>query len=139
MEKHRYGYTVKTTLSYAAALDAVVEALRREGFGVLTEIDVQATMKQKLGVDQAPYKILGACNPPLAHQALGAEPEIGLLLPCNVVVYSDASGDTIVSAIDPEALFTLVQRDDVAPIAAEVSARFRRVLEALPVLAPTVG
>ena len=132
MEQHHYGYTVRTPLNYAAALEAVTAALKQEGFGVLSTIDVQATLKARLGVETAPYTILGACNPPLAHRAITAEPEIGLLLPCNVVVYVDAGGQTTVSAIDPEAMFRVVQRDDLAPLAQEVAARLRRVMRALP-------
>jgi uncharacterized protein (DUF302 family) len=132
MHQHQYGYTVQTPLSYAAAVEAVTAALKQEGFGILSTIDVQATLAAKLGTDTAPYVILGACNPPLAHRALTAEPEIGLLLPCNVVVYVDAAGQTIVSAIDPEALFRMVGRNELAPIAQEVGARLRRVMAALP-------
>jgi uncharacterized protein (DUF302 family) len=132
MEQHGYGLTVKTWLNYTEALDAVTALLKTEGFGVLTEIDVRATLKAKLGVEMAPYIILGACNPPLAHRALSAEPEIGLLLPCNVIVYTDATGQTTVSAIDPEAQFALVGRDDLASLAREVGERLRRVLAQLP-------
>jgi uncharacterized protein (DUF302 family) len=132
MEQHAYGFTVKTPLSYGEALAAVTAALKTEGFGVLTEIDVQATLKQKLGAEVTPYTILGACNPPLAHRALSAEPEIGLLLPCNVIVYVDA-GQTTVSAIDPEAQFSLVGRAELAPLAREVGERLRRALAQLPV------
>jgi uncharacterized protein (DUF302 family) len=132
MSQHQYGYTVRIPLSYAAAVEAVTAALKQEGFGVLSTIDVQATLTAKLGVNTAPYVILGACNPPLAHRALMAEPEIGLLLPCNVVVYIDANGQTIVSAIDPEAMFRVVGRDELAPIAQEVGERLRRVMAALP-------
>ena len=131
MEHHGYGFSITTPLDYESAIGAVTEALKTEGFGVLTTIDVQATLKQKLGADMRPYVILGACNPPLAHRALSAEPEIGLLLPCNVIVYADAAGTTTISAIDPEAQFTLVGREDLAPLAQEVSARLRRVLEKL--------
>jgi uncharacterized protein (DUF302 family) len=95
---------------------------------------MQATLKAKLGAETAPYLILGACNPPLAQRALAAEPEIGLLLPCNVVVYVDAAGQTIISAIDPEAMFSVVQRDDLMPIAQEVGAKLRRVMAALTAL-----
>jgi len=139
MEQHGYGFTHKTSLDYDAAIGAVIEALKSEGFGVLTTIDVQATLKQRLGADMPPYVILGACNPPLAHRALTAEPEIGLLLPCNVIVYMDASGQTTVSAIDPEAQFTLVGRADLAPLAQEVSARLRRALEKVPAGAPEIS
>src|SRR6266542_5851963 len=134
MEQHAYGYTLTTPLSYSAAVEAVTAALKTEGFGVLTTIDVQATLKQKLGADMSPYTILGACNPPLAHRALSAEPEIGLLLPCNVIVYVDAAGQTVVSAIDPAAQFKLVERADLEPLAGEVGERLRRVLAALPIL-----
>ena len=136
MDQHDYGLMIKTPLDYARAVDAITAALKAEGFGVLTTIDVQATLKQKLGVDMPPYTILGACNPPLAHRALAAEPEIGLLLPCNVIVAVDATGATAVSAIDPEAQFQLVRRDDLAPLAREVGARLRRALGQLPALDP---
>ena len=132
MEQHSYGFSLQTTLSYQEALDAVPEALKSEGFGVLTRIDVQDTLRQKIGADIAPYTILGACNPPLAHRALSAEPEIGLLLPCNVIIYVDASGKTAVSAIDPEAQFALVDRADLADLAHEVGGRLRRALARLP-------
>jgi uncharacterized protein (DUF302 family) len=131
MDQHSYGYTVRTPLDYGTAVEAVTAALKQEGFGVLTTIDMQATLKAKLGAEIAPYLILGACNPPLAQRALAAEPEIGLLLPCNVVVYVDATGQTIISAIDPEAMFSVVQRDDLMPIAQEVGAKLRRVMTAL--------
>lgn len=114
--------------------DAVVEARRAlasQGFGVLTEIDVTATLKNKLGADLRPYLILGACNPPLAFQALSAEPGIGLLLPCNVVVTVDDDGAAVVSAIDPVAMFSVIGRRDVEPIAWEVKERLQRVLAAL--------
>jgi uncharacterized protein (DUF302 family) len=132
MDQHHYGYTVRTPLNYAEAVEAVSLALKQEGFGILTTIDIQATLKAKIGAETPPYTILGACNPPLAHRALSAEPEIGLLLPCNVVVYVDDGGQTIVSAIDPEAMFSVVQRADLSSIAQEVGARLRRVMEALP-------
>lgn len=137
MQQHAYGITITSPLSYAAAVEAVTAALKAEGFGVLTTIDVQATLKQKIGAEMPPYVILGACNPPLAHRALSAEPEIGLLLPCNVIVYAGAAGQTTISAIDPEAQFTLVQRADMAELAAEVGARLRRALASLAAAAPT--
>ena len=119
--QHTYGHQRHTSLEPVAAIEAITGLLREQGFGVLTTIDVQATLRAKLGVERGPYTILGACNPPLAHQALAAEPELGLLLPCNVVVYTDDQGQTIVSAIDPLALFAVVRRDDLAPIADEVA------------------
>jgi uncharacterized protein (DUF302 family) len=113
------------------AVAKVTAALRAEGFGVLTEIDVQATLKQKLGVDFRRYVILGACNPPLAHRALEAEPHIGLLLPCNLVVQERKEGGSIVSILDPKAMFTLVDQSSMARLAEEVDQRLRRVLAAL--------
>jgi uncharacterized protein (DUF302 family) len=113
------------------AIARVKEALAREGFGVLTEIDVQATLKKKLGVERRPYVILGACNPSLAHKALEAEPAIGVLLPCNVDVFEGEDGGTYVQAIRPQSLFQLVANPAVQPIAEDVDARLQRVLAAL--------
>jgi len=123
-------YTLSTTteLSFADATARVREELKTEGFGVLCEIDVRATLQEKLGVDGEPYVILGACNPPLAHRALETDPDIGALLPCNVVVYR-RDGETHVSAIDAERMLSIVGRDELAPIAAEVRARLARVVE----------
>ena len=109
----------------------VTNALKDEGFGVLTEIDVQATLKEKLGIDQRPYKILGACNPSLAHQALQAEPDIGLLLPCNVVVREEEDASITVAFMDPEAVLTLVNRDDIGELAKEVKGKLERVKQQL--------
>ena len=123
-------YTLSTTteLSFADSTARVREELKTEGFGVLCEIDVRATLQEKLGVDGEPYVILGACNPPLAHRALETDPDIGALLPCNVVVYR-RDGETHVSAIDAERMLSIVGRDELAPIAAEVRARLARVVE----------
>lgn len=116
---------------YGDAIGLVKDALATEGFGVLTEIDVQATLKQKIDVDVKPYIILGACNPQLAHQAISAEPAIGLLLPCNVVVTEDDDGNAVVSAIDPRRMFKVVDRDDIEPIATDVHNRLSRVMASL--------
>ncbi len=108
----------------------VEAALKAEGFGILTEIDVQATLKAKLGVDRPPYLILGACNPPLAHRALEADPSVGALLPCNVVLREDGA-DTIVEAMDPMAALGIVESAGIRPVAEEATARLERVIEAL--------
>jgi uncharacterized protein (DUF302 family) len=127
-----YGLSVTVPLSYDVAVARVRDALGAEGFGVLTEIDVRATLKKKLDVEFRPYVILGACNPPIAHQALTAERDIGLLLPCNVVVYAgDAPGTSVVAALDPEAQLALTGRGDIAPLAADVTSRLARALAAV--------
>jgi len=117
-------------LPYAQAIERVTAALKDQGFGVLTEIDVQATLKQKLGTDFRKYIILGACNPPLAHQALTTELEIGLLLPCNVIVYED-HGANVVSIADPVAMLQLADNPSLEPVANEARARLQRVIAAL--------
>jgi len=109
----------------------VEEALAEEGFGVLCDIDVQATLKKKLGEEFRQYRILGACNPPLAHQALGEELQLGALLPCNVVVYETDDGTVGVSAVDPSTMLSVVDNPDLDPIAAEVGERFVHVLDAV--------
>jgi uncharacterized protein (DUF302 family) len=127
--KYAFGKTVE--MPYDKAIERATEALAKEGFGVLTEIDVAATLKKKLGNEIPPYKILGACNPQFAHRALEIEPQIGALLPCNVVVRVDAGGRTIVEIMDPRAVLQLVDRPEIAAIAGEVRARLERVLASL--------
>ncbi len=124
------GYTLTSTtpLPFAEAVERVRSELKHEGFGVLCEIDVQATLKQKLGVAGEPYLILGACNPPLAHQALEADPDLGVLLPCNVVVYQH-DGDTRISAVDAERILSIVANDELALIAADVKRRLAAIVE----------
>lgn len=125
-----YAYRTKLDLPYEQAVEKVGEALKGEGFGVLTQIDVKATMKKKLDADFRKYVILGACNPPLAHQALEAELEIGLLLPCNVIVYEE-DGGSVVSIVDPISMLGVVENPNLDPVAREARARLQRVIEAV--------
>jgi uncharacterized protein (DUF302 family) len=127
----KYAFGKKVDMGFEQAVAAVTQALAKEGFGVLTEIDVQATLKKKLGIERPPYRILGACNPQFAARALEAEPQIGALLPCNVVVRQDPMGATLVEFMDPDAVLQLVQRPEVGTIAAEVRSRLQRVMAAL--------
>lgn len=128
MVGERYALTTETALGFDEAVGRVREELETEGFGVLTEIDAQATLRKKLGVETERYLILGACNPTFAHRALELEPELGVLLPCNVVVY-ERGGHTLVSAVDAERMLSLVGNDDLTPVAAEVRSRLARVVE----------
>ena len=131
-----YGIGRKLDVPYDEAVELAKAALREEGFGVLTEIDVRQTLKEKRGREFQPYVILGACNPPLAEQALLAETNIGLLLPCNVIVYETAGG-SVVAVQDPVAMFSLVGKPELAAVAGEVRSRLERVLEHLAGAPPT--
>ncbi len=126
-----YAFGKKVGLGYEEARTKVTAELAKAGFGVLTEIDVAATMKKKINVDMPPYCILGACNPQFAIKALTVEPQIGALLPCNVVVRKDAADQTWVEFMDPNAILGLVDRPEIAPLASEVRARLKQVLDAL--------
>ena len=126
-----YGFTVSVSGSMSEVKDRVTDELQKEGFGILTEIDVAATLKKKLDVDRNPYLILGACNPALANQALDADPDIGLLLPCNVVVRQEDDGSVTVGFMDPIAVLGLVDREGVEVLAAEVRGSLERVRDAL--------
>lgn len=127
-QRNAYGFGMKVNLPYSAAVERTKDALKGQGFGVLTEIDIKQTMKEKRGVDFRPYVILGACNPPLAERALEAELDLGLLLPCNVVVYED-DGGCVVEAMDPEPVLGVVQNPALVPIAQEVKQRLRAALD----------
>jgi uncharacterized protein (DUF302 family) len=126
-------YSIRTTVntSYEDTIPRVTDALKQEGFGILTQIDVKDTLKKKLNIDFAKYVILGACNPPLAHKALSSETEIGLLLPCNVIVYEGKDGRTVVAAQDPDAALGIVGNPAIAPVAQEARERLVRVIESL--------
>jgi uncharacterized protein (DUF302 family) len=126
-----YGITVRTALPFAEAATRVREALKAQGFGVLTEIDVQATLREKLGQEMEEYLILGACNPLLAHRALAADDSIGLLLPCNVVIRTDAA-QTVVEALDPQVMMTVAGEPSLKAVADEAASRLRAALRSLP-------
>ncbi len=130
MMKSTYGFGTSLKLPYDEAVGRVKDALKIEGFGVLTEIDVRLTMREKLGIEMEPYIILGACNPPLAHRALELEPDIGLLLPCNVVVRAEGSGSRVDIA-DPQAMLGIVGNKQIGPVAEEAKQRLQRVVAAL--------
>jgi uncharacterized protein (DUF302 family) len=129
--ENNFGFGKEVSTDFDTSIDNVIDALATEGFGVLSDINVAATLKKKLDKDMPPYRILGACNPVLAHQAITAVPEIGLLLPCNVLVRQDESGAVHVSFMDPAAVMGLVENDDVLPLAAAVREKLDRVMSAL--------
>lgn len=126
----KYGFSKTTDYSFEEAIQKVTDELKKEGFGVLTTIDVKDTLKNKLNVDFKKYTILGACNPPLAHQALQAEEELGLLLPCNVIVY-EKEGKSVVSVFDPMVMAHIIDNPNMKPVAEEVKKKLERVIEAV--------
>ena len=128
--KTPYGFGTRLNLPYDEAVQRVKDALTTQGFGVLTEIDVRKTMREKLGIEMEPYIILGACNPPLAHRALEQEPDIGLLLPCNVVVRTEGAASRVDIA-DPQAMLGIVGNEQIGPVADEAKERLQRVVAAL--------
>ena len=126
-----YGFHAKLDLPFDEAVTRVMAALKQEGFGVLSDIDIRGAMKEKLGLDMPAYRILGACNPPLAHKALQADPDIGLLLPCNVVVRQEDAGHVTVAFVDPLVMLEMVKQPEVQQVAEDAARRLRRVCEAL--------
>ncbi len=128
MKQTNYGFSKTVDLGFQEAIEKVTEELQKEGFGILTEIDVQATLKKKLDVDFKPYKILGACNPPNAYKALQSEEQIGLMLPCNVIVYVNDDGKTVVAAVDPIASMQTVANSELNEVAITVQYKLKNVV-----------
>jgi uncharacterized protein (DUF302 family) len=131
LEKTEIGFRLTVNLAFEDALSKVKAELKKEGFGILTEVDVQATLKKKLDKDIRPYQILGACNPPLAHKALQAEPQIGLMLPCKFIVYVDEDDKTVVSAVDPVKMMAGIENEQLSKVAKSVQEKFIKVLASL--------
>ena len=129
MKHTNYAFTKTVDLSYEQAIEKVTEELEKEGFGVLTEIDVKSTLKKKLDVEFKPYKILGACNPPFAYKALQSEKQIGLMLPCNVIVYVNDASETVVAAVDPIASMQAVENPALGEVAQTIQAKLKSVIE----------
>lgn len=128
MEQTNYAFSKTVNLGYDEAIEKVTDELKKEGFGVLTEIDVKATLKKKLDVDFKPYKILGACNPPFAYKALQSEEQIGLMLPCNVIVYVNDNNETIVAVIDPIASMQAVRNEQLEEVAETIQGKLKKVI-----------
>ncbi len=131
MEQTNYGFSKVVNIGYQEAIEKVTEELKKEGFGVLTEIDVKETLKKKLDVEFKPYKILGACNPPFAYKSLQAEEQIGLMLPCNVIVYVNDSSETVVAAINPIVSMQSVKNDKLDEVAETIQSKLKKVISNL--------